>query len=164
MSFTNIIEILNKNILSESELDKIVNVCNKKLKELNNELYKNEINKLIENINDINIKDFINNIKYLSFYDKFINNVHSYNIKIKYCHFIITLSHKISFCDELGCITKDNSINIIDTHQETCYNLWNNNMLNRFMNIINLDANENDVKQIIIIMFQVYQPDENIKW
>jgi len=37
-------------------------------------------------------------------------------------------------------------------------------MLNRFMNIINLDANENDVKQIIIIMFQVYQPDENIKW
>ena len=139
-------------------------ICNKKIRNLNNELYKNEINKLIKNINDISIKNFTNNIKYLSFYDKFINNIQSYNIKIKYYHFIITLSHKISFCDELGSINKDNSINIIDTHQETCYNLWNNNMLNRFMNIINLDANENDVKQIIKIMFQVYQPDENIKW
>ncbi len=164
MSFTNIIEILNTQFFVESELETIVNICNKKIKEFNNEFYKNEINKFVENINDINILNFTNNIKYLSFYDKFINNIHSFNIKFQYYHFIITLSHKISFCDELGGITKDNSINIIDTHQETCYNLWNNNMISRFINIIDLETNNSNIKQLFIIMFNVYQPDENIKW
>ncbi len=164
MSFTNIIEILNTQFFVESELETIVNICNKKIKEFNNEFYKNEINKFVENINDINILNFTNNIKYLSFYDKFINNIHSFNIKFQYYHFIITLSHKISFCDELGGITKDNSINIIDTHRETCYNLWNNNMISRFINIIDLETNNSNIKQLFIIMFNVYQPDENIKW
>ena len=165
MSFTNIMEILNTQNFIESELEAIVNICNKKIKELNNELYKNEIKKLVENINNDIIQNFINDIKYLSFNDKFINNIHSYNIKFKYNHFIITLSHKVSFCDELEGITKDNCINIIDTHQETCYNLWNNNMINRIINILNLETNNyNNIKKIFTIMFQVYQPDENIKW
>ncbi len=164
MSFANIMQILNTNNFCESELETISNLCNKKIKELNNEYYKNEIYNLIKTIEGYNIiETFINNINKLTFYEKFINDIHSYNIKFNYFHFIITLSHKISFC-EFGGVSKENFINIIDIHQETCYNLWNDNMINKFINIINLAINNNELINLFNLMFRVYQPDENIKW
>jgi hypothetical protein len=75
------------------------------------------------------------------------------DIKSKYNHFNIILSHKISFCSEFGGISKENCINIIDTHQETCYNLWGANMISRFINIINLEASDDDVKNMLTLMF-----------
>ncbi len=165
MSFRNIMEIIHTQNLNESELETIANICTKKIKEIHNEYYKNEIYNNVINMDcfDDNIINFVNNIKKLTFDEKILNDLHSFNIKFNYYHFIITLSHKISFC-EFGGVSKDNSINIIDIHQETCYNLWNSSMISRFINIINLETSEIDVKKLFTLMFQVYQPDENIKW
>jgi hypothetical protein len=88
----------------------------------------------------------------------------AFNIKFNYNYFIITLSYKISFCSEFGGISIDNYINIIDTDQETCYNLWGSNMLSKFTNIINLEINENELKNMLTLMFKAYEPEKDIKW
>ena len=82
----------------------------------------------------------------------------------KSTHFNVTLSYKVAFCSEFGGISMENSINIIDIHQETCYNLWGANMITRFINILNLEATHEEVKEILTLMFKAYQPDKNIKW
>jgi hypothetical protein len=161
--FPVIMEALNTHKFSESELEKISDICNKKLKETTDEYYKNEVYNLINDLNH-NLKIFIHSFKKITFYDKFIDNIHSYNIVFKYEYFTVTLSYKVAYCSEFGGVSIENTINIVDTHQETCYNLWGDNMFTRFKNILNLNANEDEIKQMIIIMFKAYQPDENIKW
>ena len=163
--FSEIMGFLNTLKFSESELETIVNVCNKKIKELTDEHYKNEMYNLINNLNN-NLKTFICSLKNITFNEKFLDSVHSYNISFKYEHFNITLSYKVAFCSEFGGVSMDNNINIIDTHQETCYNLWGNNMLSRFINILNLNTNttHEELREIFTLMFKAYQPDENIKW
>ena len=162
-NFCNIIEALNTHKLTESELEKIVNLSNKKLKEMTDDHYKNEMYNLINNLNN-NLKTFIHSFKKITFYKKFLDSIHSYNILFKYEHFNVTLSYKITYCSEFGGISMENSINIVDIYQETCYNLWGNNMFSRFINIINLDATQDEIKEMITLMFKAYQPDENIKW
>jgi hypothetical protein len=162
-NFCNIIEALNTHKLTESELETIVNLSNKKLKEMTDDHYKNEMYNLINNLNN-NLKTFIHSFKKITFYEKFLDSIHSYNILFKYEHFNVTLSYKITYCSEFGGISMENSINIVDIYQETCYNLWGNNMFSRFINIINLDATQDEIKEMMTLMFKAYQPDENIKW
>lgn len=154
-----IMDIINSNTFNENEYQKIINICNKKIQEKTNKHYIDQIYKLINSQDYLKlINSFIN----LSFYEKKFDSVHSYNIKFKYEYFNITLSYKVSYCSEFGGISKDTIINIIDTHQETCYNLFGINMISRFINILNLDINEDDIKKIIILMFKAYIPNENI--
>ena len=155
--FTIIMDTLNTNLFNENELKKIIDICNKKIKETTDEHYKNEIYKIINN-------NIINSFKCLHFYEKTFDSIHSYNIRFRYEYFNVTLSYKVSYCPEFGGISKDNTINIVDTHQETCYNLFGVNMISRFINILNLDKNEDDIKNILTLMFKAYQPEENIKW
>ncbi len=163
-NFSQVMETLNKQKFTESELETILTFCNKKLRETTDEHDKNEMYHLINDL-DVNLKNFINSFKTITFYEKNIESLHSYNIMFKYEHFNITLSHKIAYCSEFGGISIDNTINIIDIHQETCYNLWGEDMFSRFINILNLETNINDVKKMINLMFKAYQPDENnIKW
>ena len=162
-NFINIIEALNTIKFNESELETISSICNKKLKETTDEHYKKEIYNLINNLNN-NLKTFIYSFKTITFYEKFLDSIHSYNILFKYEHFNITLSYKVTYCSEFGGISMENYINIVDIHQETCYNLWGNNMFSRFIKIINLDATQDEIKEMITLMFKAYQPDENIKW
>jgi hypothetical protein len=156
-------EGLNILKFTESELEIIINLCNKKLKETTDEHYKNEMYNLINNLNN-NLKTFFHSFKNITFNEKFLDSVHSYNISFKYEHFNITLSYKVAFCSEFGGVSMDNSINIIDTHQETCYNLWSNNMFTKFINILNLNTNHEELREIFTLMFKAYQPYENIKW
>lgn len=158
-NFTNIIDCLNTLKFNENELETIINIANTKLKENTNEYYKNEIYKL--NNNKYKIINLFNNI---TFYDKSSDNFVSNNITFKYEYFNITLSHKISYCSEFGGVSIDNIINIIDTHQETCYNLFGINMISRFNNILNLNMKEDNIKEMLTLIFKAYQPDKNIKW
>jgi hypothetical protein len=162
-NFSVIIESLNTQKFTESELEKILNICNQKLKEKTDEYYKNEIYKIINDLSN-DIKIFIHSFKNITFYDKFIDSIHSYNIVFKYEYFTVTLSYRVAYCSEFGGVSMENSINIVDTHQETCYNLWGDKMFSRFINILNLDIDEDDVKHMITLMFKAYQPDEKIKW
>lgn len=158
-TFSIIMDTINNQIFNESEYQKIINICNKKIQEKTDEHYKNQIYKLINSQDDLKlINSFIN----LSFYEKMFDSIHSYNIKFKYEYFNITLSYKVSYCSEFGGVSMDNTINIIDTHQETCYNLFGTNMISRFINILNLDINEDTIKKILTLMFKAYQPNENI--
>ena len=159
--FSEIIEFLNTLKFNENELETIINICNKKLKGSTDEHYKNEMYNLINNLNN-NLKTFFHSFKNITFNEKFLDSVHSYNISFKYDYFNITLSYKVAFCSEFGGVSMDNNINIIDTHQETCYNLFGINMISRFIYILNLDINEDDIKKIIILMFKAYIPNENI--
>jgi hypothetical protein len=154
-SFQEIIVALNNNQFNESEYEIIKNICNKNINEMTNEFYKNEMYSLLNNIDD-NLKTFINSLHTITFSDKINDYYHSYNIKFSYSHFKIILTHKISFCSEFGGISKDNYINIIDTHQETCYNLWGNNMISRFINLLNLESSKENVKEMIKLMFTAY--------
>jgi hypothetical protein len=162
-NFSKIIEFLNTLKFNENELETIVNICNKKLKESTDEYYKNEIYNLINNLNN-NLKIFIHSFKNITFYEKFLDSMHSYNILFKYEHFNVTLSYRIAYCSEFGGVSMENNINIVDINQETCYNLWGNNMFSRFINILNLDATHEEIKEMLTLMFKAYQPDENIKW
>ena len=162
-NFSNIIEALNTHKLTENELGKIINICNKKLQESTDEHYKNKMYDLINNLNN-NLKTFIYSFKNITFYEKFLDSIHSYNILFKCGDFNVTLSYKIAYCSEFGGISMDNTINIVDIHQETCYNLWGNNMFSRFINMLNLNATNEEVKEMLTLMFKAYQPDENIKW
>ena len=155
--FAIIMETLNTHSFNENELNKIINICNKKIKETTDEHYKNEIYKIINN-------NIIDSFKCFHFYEKTFDSIHSYNIRFKYEYFNVTLSYKVSYCPEFGGISKDTTINIVDTHQETCYNLFGVNMISRFINILNLDINEDDINNILTLMFKAYQPEENIKW
>ena len=146
---------LNTSKFNESEYQIITEICNKKINEMSNEHYKNEMYKLLNNI-DNNLKNFINSFDKINFYEKSNDYMHSLNITFNYNYFIITLSNKISFCSEFGGISKDYNINIIDTHQETCYNLWGSNMISRFINLLNLESSEEKIKNMITLMFQVF--------
>ena len=161
--FSKIIEFLNTLKFTENELETIVNICNKKLRESTDEYYKNKMYDLINNLNN-NLKTFIHSLKNITFYEKFLDSLHSYNISFRYEHFNITLSYKVVFCSEFGGVSMENIINIFDIHQETCYNLWGSNIITRFINILNLDTTHEEVKEMITLMFKAYQPDENIKW
>ncbi len=165
INFSNIMIALNTQKFSHSEYETIMNACNIKLNEITNDYYKTEMYKLLDDLND-ELKNFINSIKKITFYDKFIDRVHSYNIRFKYEYFTITLAYKIGFCSEFGGINIDNCINIIDTHQETCYNLFGDSMISRFIKIINLDPeiNHNEIRKMITLMFKAYQPNENMNW
>ena len=156
-----IMDIINSQTFNENEYQKIINICNKKMQEKTDKYYIEQIYKLI---NSQDYLKLINSFKNLSFYEKVFDSVHSYNIKFKYEYFYITLSYKVSYCTEFGGISMDNTINIIDTHQETCYNLFGTTMISRFINILNLDINEDDIKKILTLMFKAYKPDKNIKW
>ena len=161
-------DIINSQTFNENEYQKIINICNKKMQEKTDKYYIEQIYKLInsqDNLKLINSQDYlklINSFKNLSFYEKVFDSVHSYNIKFKYEYFNITLSYKVSYCSEFGGISMDNTINIIDTHQETCYNLFGTTMISRFINILNLDINEDDIKKILTLIFKAYKPKENI--
>ncbi len=161
MSFQDILTILCNTKFNQSEYEKIASICNKKINEMSNDYYKNEMYKLLNNI-DNNLKTFIHSINKVIFFEKLNDHFKSYNIIFNYNHFNITLSYKIAFCSEFGGISKENYINIIDTHQETCYNLWGSNMISRFINLLNLESNENEVKEMLTLMFQVYESSENI--
>ena len=161
-NFGGIMEALNTQKFIESELETIVKICNKKLKETTDEHYKNEMYNLINNLNN-NLKLFIYSFKNITFYEKFLDSIHSYNILFKYNNFNVTLSYKVAYCSEFGGVSMETNINIVDVHQETCYNLWGNNMFSRFINILNLNATNEEVKEMITLMFKAYQPDENIK-
>ena len=154
-SFQEIIIALNNNNFNESEYEMIKKICENKINEISNEYYKNEMLNLLNNIDD-NLKQFVNSFHTITFSDKMNDYYHSYNIKFTYNHFNIILTHKISFCSEFGGISKENFINIIDTHQETCYNLWGNNMISRFINLLNLESSEENVKEMIKLMFTAY--------
>ena len=154
-SFQEIIVALNDNKFNESEYEIIKNICNNKINEMTNEHYKNEMYNLLNNIDD-NLKTFVNSLHTITFSDKINDYYHSYNIKFTYAHFKIILTHKISFCSEFGGISKDNFINIIDTNQETCYNLWGNNMISRFINLLNIESTEENIKEMIKLMFTAY--------
>jgi hypothetical protein len=163
VNYQDIINSLRINKFSQDEYENIINIVNKKIYELTDEHCSTEMYKLLDYING-NLKFFINLIENLHFYKKLNDNMESFNIRFNYNYFIITLSHKTSFCSEFGGISIDNHINIIDTHQETCYNLWGNNMLFKFINILNLETNEDELKKMITLMFKAYQPDKDIKW
>ncbi len=155
ISFQEIIISLNNNNFNDSEYEIIKNICNKKINESSNEYYKNEMFKLLDNI-DNNLKIFINSLNSISFSDKINDYYHSYNINFNYNHFKIILTHRVSFCSEFGGISKDNYINLIDSYQETCYNLWGDKMISKFINLLNLESNEENVKEMIKLMFISY--------
>jgi hypothetical protein len=163
INYQDIINSLRIKRFNQDEYENIINISNKKIYELTDEYFSTKIYKLLDYINN-NLKSFINSIKKLHFYKTLNDHMESFNIRFNYNYFIITISHKTSFCSEFGGINRDNYINITDTHQETCYNLWGSNMLFRFINIINLDTNEDELKQMLTLMFKAYQPDQDIKW
>jgi hypothetical protein len=154
-SFQEIIVALNNNKFNESEYEIIKKICINKINETTNEYYKNEMFNLLNNI-DNNLKTFVNSLNSISFSDKINDYYHSYNIKFTYNHFNIILTHKLSFCSEFGGISKENYINIIDTHQETCYNLWGDKMISKFIDLLNLESSEENVKEMINLMFTSY--------
>jgi hypothetical protein len=155
ITFQDIIVALNNNNFNESEYETIKNICNNKINESSNEYYKKQMFNLLNNV-DNNLKIFINSLNLISFSNKINDYHHSYNINFNYNHFKIILTHKVSFCSEFGGISKDNNINIIDIHQETCYNLWGDKMISKFINLLNLESNEENVKEMIKLMFTAY--------
>jgi hypothetical protein len=156
VNYNDIIFTLKNTDFNEEEYNNIIKICYQKNDELNDNYYTNKIYELNYN--------FIKLIKKIHFNKKMNDSSISFDIKFNYEFFIITLSHKQTICADFHGLSKDNYINIIDLNQETCYNLFGNNMISKFKNIINLDLDENEIKNMIIHMFQVYQPDELIKW
>ena len=156
VNYDDIIFTLKNKNLNEEEYNNITKVCNIKINEITDNYYSNKIYELNY--------DFIKSITKLHFNKKINEHFISFDIKFNYEFFIITLSHRTTHCVELDGVSKENNINIIDLHQETCYNLFGNNMISKFKNIINLDLDENEIKNILTIMFKIYQPDELIKW
>ncbi len=156
MDYNNIIIALQNRKYKDEEYENIINICKKKQEEMTNEYYSNKI---------YEIKSyFVNELTNFNFYKKMSDTLISFNIKFNYKFFIITLSNRKSYCVEFGGISIENNINIIDTNNENCYNLFGSNMLKKFLNIINLDISEQEIKNIINYMFQIYQPEELIKW
>ncbi len=156
MDYNNIISCINTNKYTEEEYENIINICNKKTNELTNEYYSNKIYK----INNDLIKSFLK----FNFYKKMSDSLISYNIKFNYDLFIITLSHRKSFCSEFGGFDMENRINIIDTHNEQCYNLYGTKMISKFINLLNLDISEENIRDLLNKIFSIYQPTELIKW
>ena len=161
--YEDIINTLKTKKFTQDEYENIINIVNKKIYELTDEYCLDRLYKLLDN-NHNNLKTLIYSFNHLHFYKKLNDHMEAFNIKFNYNYFIITLSYKISFCSEFGGINIDNYINIIDTDQETCYNLWGSNMLSKFTNIINLEINENELKNMLTLMFKAYQPEKDIKW
>jgi hypothetical protein len=161
--YKDIINTLRTYKFTQDEYENIINITNKKIFELTDEYCLDRLYKLLDN-NHNNLKPLIYSFNNLHFYKTLNDYMEAFNIKFNYNYFVITLSYKISFCSEFGGISIDNYINIIDTHQETCYNLWGNNMLSKFKNIINLEINENELKNMLTLMFKAYEPEKDIKW
>jgi len=156
VNYDDIIFTIKNKKCSEEEYNNIIKLCYQKNDELIDDYYSNKIYELNY--------DFIKQLKKIHFSEKINENFISFEIKFNYNIFIIRLLYKKSNCIDFHGISKDNYINIIDLHQETCYNLFGNNMISKFKNIINLDLDENEIKNMITLMFQCYQPDELIKW
>ena len=156
VNYDDIIFTLKNKNLDEDNYNNIIKICNKKIDELNDNYYSNKIQQLNY--------DFIKSITRIHFSKKYTDHFASFDIKFNYKFFIITLSHKNPHCVEFDGLSKENVINIIDLHQDTCYNLFGNNMISKFKNLINLDLDEREIKNILTMMFTIYQPDELIKW
>jgi hypothetical protein len=156
MDYNNILISLKNNIFTEEEYEKIISLCQNKIYEQTDIYYTNKIY-------EIN-NDFIKDITNLHFQNKLSESLISFNIKFNYKYFIITLSNKQSFCAGFGGISSENNIHIVDTHTENCYNLFGNNIILKFKNIINLDMTEYEIKNILNNMFYIYQPNELIVW
>jgi hypothetical protein len=108
--------------------------------------------------------NFINQLTMFHFNKKITETLISFNIKFIYNIFIITLSNRKSYCADFGGVGIDNYINIIDNNNENCYNLFGDNMIIKFKNIINLDMSEDEIKNMLNMMFSIYQPDELIEF
>ena len=156
MDYNQILISLKKNKYSQEEYETIINICNKKNDELTNEYYSNKIY-------EIN-NDFIKSLTKFHFNKKITESLISINIKFNYDLFIVTLSHRKSFCSEFGGINIENRINIIDTYNEHCYNLYGDKIFSKFINLLNLDMDENEIKNTFTNIYLIYQPEELIKW
>ena len=156
MDYNQIIIALKSAKYKDEEYDNIINICKKKQTEMTDNYYSNKIYEMNNN--------FVNELTNIHFNRKMSESLISFNIKFNYNIFIITLSIRKSFCADFGSISIDNRIHIIDTHYEQCYNLFGDNMILKFKNMINLDMSIEEIKNILNEMFHIYQPDELIKW
>ncbi len=156
MDYNNIFTALKNNNLTEEEYEKIIILCQNKIYEQTDIYYANKINQLNN--------DFIKETSNLHFQHKISESLISFNIKFNYKYFIITLSNRQSYCSAFGGISSENNIHIIDTNNDNCYNLFGNNIILKFKNIINLDMTEYEIKNILNSIFYIYQPNELIVW
>lgn len=156
MDYNNIFTALKNNNFTEEEYEKIIILCRNKIYEQTDIYYANKINELNN--------DFIKETSNLHFQHKILESLISFNIKFNYKYFIITLSNRQSYCSAFGSISSENNIHIVDTHNDNCYNLFGNNIIFKFKNIINVDMTEYEIKNILNNMFYIYQPNELIVW
>jgi hypothetical protein len=156
MDYNNIIIALKNNKLTDDEYSNIIKICKKKQDEMTDNYYSNKIYEMNNN--------FVNSLINFHFNKKITETLITFNIKFNYEFFIITISNKKSFCADFGSVGMENYIHIIDTLKEQCYNLFGNNMILKFKNIINLDMSEDEIRTIFNNMFSIYQSDEFIKF
>jgi len=156
MDYDNIVSSLKTNNYTCEQYIYIMNLCKNKQEEQTDKYYLSKIN-IMEH-------EFIKLLTNVHFYTKTTDTLISFNIKFNYANFIIILSNKKSFCSEFGGISIENNINIIDSYNEKCYNLFGNNLIQKFKNIINLDISVEELKKILTNMFNIYQPNENISY
>lgn len=159
MDYNEIIKTLKNNNYTHEQYDIFINICKNKQEEIEDNNYLSKI-KMLNN-------DFIKLLSNFHFYTKTTDTLISFNIKFNYSNFIITLSNKKSFCSEFGCISIENDIHIIDNYNENCYNLFGDNLIHKFIKIINLNEiniSVEELKDIFNNMFNIYQPNENIHY
>jgi hypothetical protein len=156
MNYNDILIALKNKKFTDDEYNEIINICKQKQEEMTDNYYSNKIYEMNNN--------FINQLKMFHFYKKTSETLISLNIKFSYDIFIIILSNRKSYCADFGGVSIENYIHIIDTNNENCYNLFGDNMILKFKNIINLDMSEDEIKNMLNNIFSIYQPDELIKF